>query len=716
MIVKILSKTSFRSTSTGLKYIMDEDKCLTPVAFSKDDLNEDEIDSLKKQIELNFVENVEDRRINAKEKITKVINYMANENKIKKKYITGFLCTPETANEEFIQNIDRILDKRGQSLDDITGNISYHIVQSFPENLEISDEEVHQCGIELVKKLGIYQAVIASHVHPVVKNEYEVKGKCKHNHIIFNAYRLEKFIDPEHPDVIKYHDCKETYNQLQIYNDEIARDHGLPIIVEPDMDKTYSWFENEQINKGTSWKERVRIDIENSKRISSNWDEFTSIMVTNGYKFKAGKHITYIAPDIAECPKHVVRDYKLGNEFTKKSIENYFEVKKSIQANVDVEEIISPQPNVDIKKLLNQFGELNVMITINKSGKFASENHLETKKYTMMVPLTKPLLDKTLNSYFVSDQVYEVCDKEQKTVANIVGRDLYLYFSAINQDVEKNIIDRLENEMNEYNDNHFRIDYQNKAVYNPRWINSKTKQLYKVCLYDRDGRRRTSLELLIILAMLIVNKESIHWQKQALSNEDAKQPIYASRNWKLQQMLDTLTYTKEKNIHSIKEIKDQQNKTGKTISMINRELRAIEKVQNKMQYLKDALDFVEKDQRFFDELYKMPKSIEKERIILKNKEELENYTDMKAVLYRNKLSTIQEKLDFIKRYEDIQRKIDNLNKQCIGFKKEYRKLKQIEYNVQLMQNQQFVCGVEYDFDRIMANSAKKATKNKGIER
>lgn len=177
--------------------------------------------------------------------INRAIQYISNEDKIGG-FISGYLCDPTICEDEFKDTKRKNLNRIGKSLNDDTGNYFYHIIQSFPEGLEISDEEVHRCGVELVERLGLYQAVVASHIHPVIDEEGEVHGRCKHNHIIMNSHIYHEFVDKDNPHKIKYHDCKDTYAQLQLINDQIAIEHGLPIIAEPDMDRVYSWFETKE--------------------------------------------------------------------------------------------------------------------------------------------------------------------------------------------------------------------------------------------------------------------------------------------------------------------------------------------------------------------------------------------------------------------------------------------------------------------------------------
>ena len=73
--------------------------------------------------------------------INRAIQYISSEDKIGG-FISGYLCDPTICEDEFKDTKRKNLNRIGKSLNDDTGNYFYHIIQSFPEGLEISDEEV----------------------------------------------------------------------------------------------------------------------------------------------------------------------------------------------------------------------------------------------------------------------------------------------------------------------------------------------------------------------------------------------------------------------------------------------------------------------------------------------------------------------------------------------------------------------------------------------
>lgn len=268
----------------------------------------------------------------------RTVAYMANEYKIGKQYISGYLCDPELAIQEFRDTAEQNLSRVGKTLNDDSNVIAFHIIQSFPDNLDIDNDLVHQCGLELCEKLGLHQAVVCSHIHPAVNEKTgEITGVQKHNHILINAHCLDPEKQYGRKTKMKYNNCKESYAKLREYNDEIALKHGLPIIEDPANDKSLSWYEKHQIDMGESWKQTIRDDIDSIKRISKSWDEFKEHMEEAGYSIREGKYITYHHPD----KKQGVRNRSLGIGYGKEELENYWKEIEKIrdQAREEHEEL-----------------------------------------------------------------------------------------------------------------------------------------------------------------------------------------------------------------------------------------------------------------------------------------------------------------------------------------------------------------------------------------
>ena len=674
------------SVKAAIDYVCDEKK--TAKNFNEIMVEYENNPDLKEEMTL------EEYYLSCEDNINRALNYIANEDKIGG-YISGYLCDPEFAEEQFKRTKQINLARVGKELKDDNGNYFYHIIQSFPEEIEISDDEVHQCGIELVERLGLYQAVITSHIHPVVDEEGEVHGKCKHNHIVMNSHIYHELIDPAYPHKMKYHDCKETYAQLQLINDQIAIEHGLPIIINQDKNRTYSWFENEETNRGKSWKERVRVDINNAMKVSTNFETYTEAILAAGYKFRLGKskthgeYITYTSPDGV----HRVRDYILGRGYTKLELETYWDIKKNI--NQDLLNNRKGQEN-KIDTLVNRYNEpLYIKFekrTSHKRKERLKERNLNIKNsYTNYFPLNigKRTVSNAELTYFEPLNTYEIVNDQHQVIAQVNGDEVLEYLNLL---YERRRIQAIENAERQK-------EQQKKEYYGARgFINSVTKSPYKIRLWDNNGRKRSMLELIIILAIVTIHNENEKWEpaKNTAQPQELKmRPIYAQKDWKIQNMIDTIKVAREENIQDQSELQKRLDKVGKETSKNKAEMRRLTTAKNKMEVLYDAIETFNEVRKICEQISALHDGPKKSQLQEKHASEIADYKSSKAVMYRFNVTSDEEIKDFLERYTQIQNKLTTVKEQLDQNKEEYRRLSKLKYNLELAQNKQYCYGPEY---------------------
>lgn len=630
-------------------------------------------------------------RVLNEDNINAVFNYAANEDKIEG-LKSGYLCDVSCAIKEFFNTKEANLRAVGRTLDSDTGAQAFHIVQSFPEELDISDEEVHQCGMELLERLGLYQGVVFSHVHPVVDEEQEVHGKCKHNHIIINSHIYHEFIDPDNPRKMKYNDCKETYAYLQLLNDQIAIEHGLPIITEPDLNKVYSWKETDERNKGKSWKQRVRMDINNAMRIASDKEEFISQLKALGYQCREGNsrsngaYITYTCPDNT----HKVRDYVLGKDYTIEQLEAFWELKKNIEAESLTENNIGD--GAKIQELINASGK-NIFVKIRRETsqrrkeKMRSQG-LEVKNYyNYYLNLTQnDFKNESVKSYFIGNEVYEIVDENHNKIANVTGYDLLEYYH-IKQEIDKEKKREIEKNQNNW--------YSNKD-----YINSKTHLPYRVRIWDQYGRKRTTIELIAMLAIVVLkNEHPEENNRKAVIDEKRNDPIHAKRDWKVQNMLDTIKISREEKVEDYSDLKEKLEMSGKALSKAKAETRRITTSLNKMSALDETLQEFSTVQKICEDIFALPSGNEKNALLKKHELDIQKYKQCKAIMYQNKVVQNEQIQAFFSKKADLEAKKDYLEKKLPELKEEYRKLAKLNYNLQLAQNKLYCYGTEYERER-----------------
>lgn len=671
-IIKIIPIKQSRGIQDCKDYISDEEKVISVKKSASDPLsirNSAEMDSDEEEIAITSMD------------FHTVLAYMKNDEKthrtdeISKKYISGYMCNPETAVQEFLNAKEQNLFRQGKTLNEETGNWAYHLIQSFPENLDISDDEIHQCGRELCEKLGLYQAVICSHIHPVINEEGEVSGRCKHNHILINSHMHPDKLDPEKPNVFKYNNCRETYVELQKWNDEISLDHGLPIIRNPDLDRRYSWFKSQKENEDASWTKQVAVDIKNTMRFCSNWEEFKKQMTEQGYFIReAGKTITYYTPEHTETHKQQIREKRLGREYTKAEMERYWSAMGKLRTETRKTQSNDSKANL-IKYLIKQY-DTNLFAEVKTKSK---------RTYTLDIPLKNPrrqVSEQILKTYFEEDKTYNLCTSDHIPIAQVTGRDIFEYYEQLRREREKQ--KKKEEKQPD------RQEY----YYEKTKINYQTQRPYKIRLWDENGRRRSNIELICILAMVVIKKEHPYASPQPTFRYqgDDGQLMYAKTDWKLQNMYNTIAMANEMKVEDSQDVKKKLDRAGKEVARKRKQIKLLNEQLNQMDLIEENIAIMESVREVCQQIYDMPDGEEKEAAIENHAAELDQYTASKRYLHMKGINTEADITDFRTRYASMMEHVKEVESDLQSINEEYRKLKRIDYNLALTQNDYYCYG------------------------
>ena len=127
--------------------------------------------------------------------------------------VTGVNCSAESAAKEMAATQQRF-GKTG-------GNVAYHAYQSFKTG-EVSATECHRIGLETARRLwgDKYQVLVATHFNT----------GTYHNHFVVNSVGMW--------DGRKMEAKFGVYYALRDMSDRICREHGLPVIEDPQRHKT----------------------------------------------------------------------------------------------------------------------------------------------------------------------------------------------------------------------------------------------------------------------------------------------------------------------------------------------------------------------------------------------------------------------------------------------------------------------------------------------
>ena len=213
--------------------------------------------------------------------------------------VSSFMCSPETAAEEFeiSKQLYRQITERSQSPDHDV--IMYRVIQSFKPG-EVSLEEANRIGYELAMKFtgGQHQFVVATHVD---------KAHI-HTHIEFNSTNLNcdgKFRDVK----------RSALRVLRKLNDELCRAHGLSVIENP-KPGAKKQKEIAAAKYGTSHKEQLRQTIDWVLSDCQGYDDFLAKMRAEGYEIREGKLLSFRAPGW----DRFTRSNKLGADYSREAL------------------------------------------------------------------------------------------------------------------------------------------------------------------------------------------------------------------------------------------------------------------------------------------------------------------------------------------------------------------------------------------------------------
>ena len=172
-----------------------------------------------------------------------------------------------------------------------------HYIQSFKSDPNLTPELVHRMGCAFIRKAfgDNVQAVIATHID---KAHY-------HNHILINTYGIDGH---------KFNDNYTTRRKIREHSDRVCLAFGVPYL-EPKHKRGMSYGEWLHHKRGTSWKEKIRREIDTLVLTSKNFDELAATLEERGYTIRYGERPAIKAPGQQRfvCFKTLGDDYTVGN-------------------------------------------------------------------------------------------------------------------------------------------------------------------------------------------------------------------------------------------------------------------------------------------------------------------------------------------------------------------------------------------------------------------
>lgn len=151
-----------------------------------------------------------------------------------------------------------------------------HLIQSFSPN-ETTPEQAHEIEKKLAKQhlKGEYAYVMTTHVD---RNHI-------HNHFVWCAINLKTHN--------RYHSNKRSYHEIQDLSDSLCRENGFSVIEVKSGKRGKSRFEYDMAKQGGSYKEKLRIAIDNAVLKANSFEEFLQLLASQGYEIKQGKYLSF---------------------------------------------------------------------------------------------------------------------------------------------------------------------------------------------------------------------------------------------------------------------------------------------------------------------------------------------------------------------------------------------------------------------------------------
>ena len=271
--------------------------------------------------------------------LSDVIDYAAQSGKtqisderaeIKRNYVTGINCLPETARTEMMA----AKKKYGKEY----GIVAFHGYQSFAPG-EATPDMAHEIGIKMAQELwgDRFQVIVATHLD---------KKNHIHNHYVINSV--------SYMDGYRYNDCTATYMKMRQTSDALCREYSLSVIEEPMRGQSKHYAEWNAEKKGEpTYRSMIKTDVDAAIRQSMTERQFWDNIKKMGYHVKFGQDITLRAEGKDRGLK-LKRNF--GDGYT---IDN---IRKRILAQKYPErQIISPDPPPKKMRFIGTLRKVNHM-------------------------------------------------------------------------------------------------------------------------------------------------------------------------------------------------------------------------------------------------------------------------------------------------------------------------------------------------------------------
>lgn len=239
------------------------------------------------------------KAISSRATVSKIHDYLTQEEKTEYKLISGVNCNPDNMVNEF--NATKELYNKN-------GGVQYqHIIQSFDPHDDITPEKAHKLGLELAEKqFKGYEVFVVTH-----KDKEHI-----HNHFVINSVNYETGL--------KYKASNKSLWDIKRESNRICEREHLKVLDLNHKAKerlTSAELRMELRGKET-WKGELKECINFAKKRCSNMEEFRNCLKSD-FKIDTrvtNKTISYKHPERSQS----IRGGKLGADYDKEELLNEF--------------------------------------------------------------------------------------------------------------------------------------------------------------------------------------------------------------------------------------------------------------------------------------------------------------------------------------------------------------------------------------------------------
>ena len=236
-----------------------------------------------------------------KSTLNKSLDYIVNPKKTDEKILVS-------ANKCAINSklTYKIMQSTKENYKKTGGVLGIHFTQSFKPG-EIKDYKIaHEIGQKWADKfLKGYEYILATHVD---KNHV-------HNHIVINSVSYETGK--------KYLKNDKELKNIRDLSDEVLREYGLSIIEPKKENRNKSHKEWQSIKDNISWKDKIKIDINQTIEEVKDYKEFIEKMQEKDYELKYG-NVKYNSFKHKEMGR-ATRGKTIGDDYTEEAIRRRIE-------------------------------------------------------------------------------------------------------------------------------------------------------------------------------------------------------------------------------------------------------------------------------------------------------------------------------------------------------------------------------------------------------